>query len=187
MQSNAGTPEDKDNIQCISKWSFPWSMSTRINTNFDIRQDNIVILDDFQQWLSLGVPEAVFTGNLYNSHWSCSGKSLTQMLFPAERRTHLSFSESSTVCLQEPCQLTYQYQISQLLNQWDEVSPNWRTNKRMRNWEAWGSELYLYLYDNEGSMCWMAKVSWRWTLSDTWKFTDTETWLQILFTILYTF
>lgn len=109
MQSDAGTCEDKDNIQCISKWFFPWSTSTQINRNFDIRQDNTVILDDFQQWLSLAVPEATFTCNLYNSHWSCSGRSLIQMLFPAEMRTHLSFSEIPTVCFQEPCQLTYQY------------------------------------------------------------------------------
>lgn len=41
MQSYAGTREDNDNIQCISKLSSPWSTSTQINYNFEIRQDNI--------------------------------------------------------------------------------------------------------------------------------------------------
>lgn len=79
-------------FSAISKLSFPWSMSALTNKNFEIRQDSTVILDNFQQWLSLGVPEATFPSNLYNSHWSRSGRS--QMFFPPERRTHLSLKKS---------------------------------------------------------------------------------------------
>jgi len=47
-QSRAGTRDDNDNIQCISQRSSPWSTSTQINCNFEIRQANTVDLG----WLS---------------------------------------------------------------------------------------------------------------------------------------